>query len=326
MSQVRRIITLVSALTMASGLAFTLSGSAGGSNPKNARPTGVNITPIDTAVSVNWTGAIGSSTVNGYTVTATGPKHAPQSCLAENPTTSCIISGLVNGKKDHVSLQPGEVTDGPHDTKNFTPVGRSSQNIMVLPTTAQNCSYVGDFANLQGCNLSNAGLSGVFLDFADMAGTNLTNANLNGSNLAEANLQGAVLTGVNLSAAFFNATNLSNDTLTGLDLVGADFDNTDLAGLNMAGSDMNNAIVLSGDLDGTNLENINLVDGSIDDSSMVNADLSHANLANAQLANDNMTGAKFIGAKVSGINWINSTCPDGTSANTDGDTCTNNGG
>jgi uncharacterized protein YjbI with pentapeptide repeats len=311
---------------MASGLALTVSGSAGASNPKNARPTGVEITPIDTAVSVTWTGALGSSTVNGFTATANGPKHMLESCQAENPVTSCIISGLVNGKKDHVSLQPGEVRAGPHETTIFTPIGRSSQKITVVPTTAQNCSYVGDFANLQGCDLSNADLSGVTLDVADMAGTNLTNANLNGANLAGTNLQGAVLTGTNLSTAFFNGTNLSDATLTGLDLVGADFDNTNLAGFDLAGSNMNNAIIISGDLDGTNLENINLIGGSIDDSSMVNADFSHADLASAQLANDNMTGANFTGATVSGINWINSTCPDGTSANSDGNTCASNGG
>ena len=326
MSQLRRTITLVSALTMASGLALTVSGRAGASNPKSARPTGVEITPIDTAVSVTWTGAIGSSTVNGYTATADGPKHTSQSCQAESPATTCIISGLVNGKKDHVSLQPGEVRAGPHETTIFTPIGRSSQKVTVVPTTAQNCSYIGDFANLQGCALSNADLTGVSLDLADMAGTNLTDANLNGANLAGANLQGAVLTGTNLSAAFFNGTNLSDDTLTGLDLVVADFDNTTLAGFDLAGSDMNNAIIISGDLDGADLENVNLVGGSIDDSSMVNADLSHADLASAQLADDNLTGANFTGATGSGINWINSTCPDGTSANSDGNTCAGNGG
>jgi uncharacterized protein YjbI with pentapeptide repeats len=326
MSQVRRIITLVSALTMASGLALTLSGSAGASSRKNPRPTGVDIIPIDTAVSVTWTGAIGSSTVNGFTATATHPQHQPQSCGAENPTTSCTISGLVNGKEAHISVQPGEFRAGPHDTTIFTPIGRSSQKITAVPTTAQNCSYVGGYANLQGCDLSKANLSGATLDFANMAGTNLHKANLNGASLNQTDLQGAVLAGIDLSVAQFDATNLTDDTLTGLNLSAADFQNINLAGFDLAGSDLNDAIVISGDLDGTNLEHINLVGGSINDSSMVNADLSHANLANAQLANDNMTGANFTGATVSGINWINSTCPDGTSANTDGNTCANNGG
>lgn len=323
MSRARGITTVISALTIALGLATGVSASAGAASTRTVRPSGVEITPIDTALSVIWTGAVGSSTINGYTVTATGPKHQPVSCVAENPATSCILSPLVNGQRNEVSLQPGEVTSGPHGTENFTPVGKPARKIRAYPTAAQNCSYIGSFANLQDCDLSNADMSGVLLDGADLAGTNLTKANLNGVNLAEANLQGATLTGINLSAAFFNATNLSDDTLTGLDLAGADFDNTNLAGFDLTGSDLSNAILISGNLDGTDLAKVNLAGGSIDDSTLVSALFTRANLTNGALADDNLTDADFSKAKTTGVNWVNSTCPDGTTADADGGTCAN---
>jgi uncharacterized protein YjbI with pentapeptide repeats len=49
-----------------------------------------------------------------------------------------------------------------------------------------------------------------------------------------------------------------------------------------------------------------------------------ANLADANFTNDNLTGADLTGANLTGVTWSNTTCPDGTNSNTDGDTCNNN--
>lgn len=325
MSHSRWISTVVAVLTMATGLAIGPAIDASASNLKNVRPTGIEITPIDEALSVSWSGAIGSSTVNGYTVTATHPGQVPVSCLAENPTTVCYLGGrLVNGKHYEVRVQPGDVTSGPHGTQDFTPVGKPSKRIKASPTAAQNCSYIGESANLQGCDLSNANLSGASLAQADMVGTNLTNANLTNAGLQGADLQGAILTGVNLSSAYFNDTNLSDDTLTGLEVPNAIFQNTDLAGFDLAGADMAGVGMNTIDLDGTNLTNVDLVGGTIGASSMVDTNLTDGNLTDAELVGDNMTGADFAGATLAGVDWANSTCPDGTSSSSDGGTCAGN--
>jgi len=74
----------------------------------------------------------------------------------------------------------------------------------------------------------------------------------------------------------------------GQDCVGRDFSNTDLSGQNLA--------------------NVNFL----------NANLSNANLSNANLSGSNLIGANLTGAQTSGVTWSNSTCPDGSAANTDG--------
>jgi hypothetical protein len=54
------------------------------------------------------------------------------------------------------------------------------------------------------------------------------------------------------------------------------------------------------------------------------ADFADGNLAGANLTNANLDGANIIGANTEGVTWSNTTCPDGTNSNNDGDTCVDN--
>ena len=51
-------------------------------------------------------------------------------------------------------------------------------------------------------------------------------------------------------------------------------------------------------------------------------------LAGANLSYSDLTGADLAGADLAGANlgviWSDTTCPDGTNSNNDGDTCVNN--
>ncbi len=120
-------------------------------------PTNVRVIPLHTAVSVSWT-APNSTTgqqIDGYIVTATrgGSKFT---CDAVG-TTSCVVSSLVNGENYRLSV--AAAARAMHG--DWVPIGKPSPRITVKPTAAQNCSYFGNFANLQGCDLTNANLSGV---------------------------------------------------------------------------------------------------------------------------------------------------------------------
>jgi uncharacterized protein YjbI with pentapeptide repeats len=58
-------------------------------------------------------------------------------------------------------------------------------------------------------------------------------------------------------------------------------------------------------------------------------DLSHVNLKDSNLTGADLDGANLSGAILSGAilthsTWSNTTCPDGTNSNKDGDTCENN--
>jgi uncharacterized protein YjbI with pentapeptide repeats len=87
----------------------------------------------------------------------------------------------------------------------------------------------------------------------------------------------------------------------------------ELAGLNTSGKNAKLDLA-EVDLAGANLSGANLSF----------ANLSGANLSFANLSSANLSSANLSGANLSGVTWSNSTCPDGTNSNNDGQTCANN--
>ena len=49
--------------------------------------------------------------------------------------------------------------------------------------------------------------------------------------------------------------------------------------------------------------------------------MTNANLTNANLTNANLFNATLAGAILTAVAWSNTTCPDGTNSNNDGNTC-----
>jgi hypothetical protein len=104
-----------------------------------------------------------------------------------------------------------------------------------------------------------------------------------------ANLIGGSLVDWNLSFAVLTRANLSGD-----DAQGAKFTHSDLQ---MA---------------------------TITHTSLADANLFGTDLKGANLSDSSLSGAVVKYAHLSGITWSNTTCPDGTNSNNDGDTCVNN--
>jgi hypothetical protein len=115
------------------------------------------------------------------------------------------VAGLANGKKYRVRVQ----------AVNSVRAGKAAR-VTGVPSTVQNCSYIGVWANLQGCDLA-----GVALKLTNLSDANLTDANLTGADLLGANLTGADLTGADLTDA-----NLEFADLNGVPLVGVTWSNT----------------------------------------------------------------------------------------------------
>jgi uncharacterized protein YjbI with pentapeptide repeats len=314
MNRRRRTLTMACALVVAAGVTIGVPGAANAAKVV-IRPTGVQVVPLHTALAVSWTAPAntGGQQIDGYIVTATLRKISSSSCIADN-STSCAVAALVNGDKYSVTVMAAVAIRRAGGIIGWVPIGKRSARVWAIPTSAQNCSYFGNFANLQGCNLSNMNLSNDLLDESDMAGTNLTNANLSNANLAVADLQGATLTGTILSGAFFNATQLTGDNLSGADLHGADFYQTTMSGLDLSSADLSGSIFNSGNLTGTNLTGANLTGASVGGSTLINTMLSDANLTGASFGQDNLTGADFSGAILTGVIWNFSICPDGTNS------------
>jgi uncharacterized protein YjbI with pentapeptide repeats len=221
---------------------------------------------------------------------------------------------------------------------------------------------VGPQAVLTGADLSNTDLSGddlfdATLTDADLNGTNFTAANLTfvitggivgtpsvlppqltlisgylfgpGANLISADLTDLDLSGLNLSNTNMNAANLDGTNLTGATLTGVS--GKGIIGMPAA---LPSGWVLIGtylfgpgaDLGGANVSNLNL-----SGLNMTDINLSDANWADADFDGVNLTGANLTGAdkvfglpSLTGVTWSNTTCPDGTNSDNDGDTCVNN--
>jgi hypothetical protein len=172
---------------------------------------------VDAAIDVSWTApaSSGGSPVTGYLVRARSGGVA-RSCQTKK--TSCSISGLNDGLTYSVTAQAK------------TAAGRShpSSAVMAVPSTQQNCAFIGPYGNLQSCILTNVNLNG-----ANLSNANLSNANLSGANLSYADLSDA-----DLSAAALETTDL-----VGADLVGADLGGSFLGFANLSGAAMRGADV-----------------------------------------------------------------------------------
>jgi uncharacterized protein YjbI with pentapeptide repeats len=340
------IIALFGALICA--LALTTIPSVAGASPsvrKPGAPTALVLTPVNTAIAVSWSAPIsdGGSPVVSYVVKVKGSSP----CVSTGPT-SCIASGLRNGRSYSVKVQAVNVRGRGHPARFFA-----------VPTTAQNCAYVGAYANLQNCNnpnlfaanLANANLSGANLSnnslyYTNFTGANLTGANLTGAgasnaNFTNANLTAANLTNADLYQATVVGTTLTDATLTGANLndetssgisgtpsafpsgwslvggfligPGADLLGQNLSGLNLTGTDLTGASLYFTDLAGATLTNANLT--SVGAS---NANFTGATLTNANLTNGDLYSATFTGATLTGVTWSNTECPDSSNSDTNG--------
>lgn len=135
-------------------------------------------------------------------------------------------------------------------------------------------------------------------------GVDLVDCNLSGDNFVSASLDGANLTNSNMSSA---------------DLEYAQMYGANLLNVALGSTNMMYAVLYLADLSGSDLTNSDLTDAKLQGVNMTGAVLSGTNFTGADLNNANMTNAHLTAATI----WSNTTCPDGTNSNNDGDTCAN---
>ena len=255
-------------------------------------PTKVKVVGVNTAIDVSWKAPLssGGSPITGYVAMAKIGTSFKTTCTTT--AKSCSLAGLADGMTYKVTVY----------ATNAIGRGNKSAALKAQPSTTQNCSFFGPYANLQSCDLAGVSIP------ADV-------------NLSNANLTNAVLTGVNLNGANLNGANLTNANVNGAILGGANLTNAVLTG------------VQSGSVTGTPVAlptNWQLVGGYLvgPGSNLTNAVLTGANLTDADLADTNFTGANLDDATATGVNvtsaiWADTTCPDGTNSNNDGGSCAN---
>jgi Pentapeptide repeats (8 copies) len=121
-------------------------------------------------------------------------------------------------------------------------------------------------------------------------------------------LSGCDFSGQNLSHSFFEYADLSSTTDTDTNFSSSDF----------TGATLSEASAVGADFDDSDLSGAYLGEANLTSASFVNANLTDTNFQGA-----NLTSAT-IDSDVSTVIWGDTTCPDGTNSNADGDTCTNN--
>ena len=254
-------------------------------------PKSPSVIPADNAVVVSWSppASDGGSPVTSYSVTVSlADGVAEGSCSTTG--TSCLVSGLTNNQ---ISGQPVKYNVNIAAT-NSVGTGKPAKLRAVSTSTAQNCSYVGPDANLQGCDLS---------------GLNLSNANLSGANLGTDDLSGFDLSNANLSFALVGGTNMA-----GTDL--ADANITGIHSANIVGTPSalpSGWVLYNGYLIGPEvaLSNVDLSGAPLpSDQDLAGAFLQGANLSGLDLSEANLSGAQLYGAKLNGTNLANADLSD----------------
>lgn len=147
---------------------------------------------------------------------------------------------------------------------------------------------VGPGADLTGCNLSQADLTG-----RDLQGTNFRAARLDDAQLAQANLSGANFANASALRADFRAANLNRAILSQVFFNGADFTAAQVAGVIWEEANLSNATLQGLELSGANLARINLTSANLQTANLTTAQLYTATLRHADLTGARVTGAIF---------------------------------
>lgn len=209
-------------------------------------------------------------------------------------------------------------------------------------------------AILRYADFTNANLTYAKLTNADMQTANLSGANLTGANFTNAWMRSGVrfVGSVGLSSAQIQALRrfsispsgvqptcptsivvLDSAVFGSLNLTGLNFSTAFLPDVHFEGANLTNANLGCTSMTGANFTGANLTGASLSRAYMccaaqlkfTNANLRNSNLTSARIEADftgaDLTGANLTGATLVTAVWSNTTCPDGTNSNNNGNTC-----
>jgi hypothetical protein len=291
---------------------------------KPSAPTDVVATPRSpNAIQVSWAppATDGGAPITSYTVTV---GSVGVSCTTTS--TSCVVGGY-GGSLYYFGGGYGSRGINNYRIKvvatNSVAPGRPAKLRSTTANPAEPiCSYIGPYAFLGTvCGITN--WSGLDLDHAwlltaDLAGANLSNTDLEGG-VTDGNFSNTDLNGADLAGVSFGGNGVTSGGITGIPAQlpsgyilfdgyivgeGAHLENVNFAGANFAGLELAGDDFTGADLAGTDF---------------AGADLTGVSFHNADLAGADVTGANLILAT-----WFDTTCPDGTNSNNDGQTCLHN--
>lgn len=179
--------------------------------------------------------------------------------------------------------------------------------------------------NVLNGNIHNVGNSlNILLAGKDLSNAYITGLTSNGTDWTSAIFKGAFLQFIQSSGDDFTGVDFTNGTIIGIlgDVRngGSNFTNANFTNVNFNYLNSTSAIATFAEdtLTGANFTNATMTymvfgSGTVD-------------FTNANFKNANLTGISVNGTVTfTGANWSNTTCPDGTNSNNDGNTCIGHG-
>jgi hypothetical protein len=114
----------------------------------------------------------------------------------------------------------------------------------------------------------------------------------------------------------FEGSDMSGTIFKQSVITDVNFKNTNLTGVDFSESNVPGWMEISAEFSGANLTGANFID------SKVSGNFTSSNLTNANFTNTNLRQASDLEtANLTGVVWQNTTCPDGTNSNNNGNTC-----
>jgi uncharacterized protein YjbI with pentapeptide repeats len=119
----------------------------------------------------------------------------------------------------------------------------------------------------------------------------------------------------------------TNPLTVGSRFAGKDLTNSYLAYSILTQADLSGTIFINAELTGTVLSATNLSNANFTGANLSGTSVNLANFLNTNLTNANLTSADLFGATnmdtatLTGVTWSNTTCPDGTNSDNNGNTC-----
>jgi uncharacterized protein YjbI with pentapeptide repeats len=194
-----------------------------------------------------------------------------------------------------------------------------------------------------GVDLSNADLTNAGIGVSRLTNVNFTDASMSNVAFANSSLVNVDFTGANLTHADLNGTTIVGATLLGVPLADANLSELSASGITGAPASLPTNWRLvdgyllgpGGGLQGADLAGVNLSGADLDEESFIDDNLTGADLSDTQLISSGFYEADLTDANLNGANmtsaanldqatWNNTTCPDGTNSNDDGNTCISN--
>ena len=164
-----------------------------------------------------------------------------------------------------------------------------------------------DFANLKNASLS----------YSNLSDASFVNANLRGSDGLFSTFHRTDFTSATMSSGIFRQSDFTDAQFVGAQLTATEFRYSDMSGVNLT-----NAWIYGG---GDWLM-VDLSYADLTNAMMYDLDLRYANLTGADLTGADLAylNTSYGPADLTGVTWSNTTCPDGTNSDNNGNTCMNN--